>query len=68
MCGTMRIQKSNKTRKDTRITFYNIIAAAMLKYESKNWALKRSGRRKIETTEIRFLRHLWIYVLHLQTM
>jgi hypothetical protein len=48
----------NETRKDTKTEFYKVLAAPMLMYGRENWALKRSERRKIETAEMRFLRHV----------
>ncbi|PSN38586.1 hypothetical protein C0J52_26011 [Blattella germanica] len=47
----------NKTRKDTMMRFYMVLAVPLLTYGSENWALNRSGRRRIEA-EMRFLRRV----------
>ncbi|PSN31708.1 hypothetical protein C0J52_28469 [Blattella germanica] len=58
MCGTIQRTLRNKTRKDTMMRFYNVLAVQLLTYGSDNWALNRSGRRRIETAEMRFLRRV----------
>jgi hypothetical protein len=54
MRGTTQRTLKNKTGMDTQIKFYKVITAFVLLYGSENWALNRSERRKIETTEMRF--------------
>ena len=53
MCGTIQ-----RTRQDTMMRFYKVLAVPLLTYGSENWALNRSGRRRIETAETRFLRRV----------
>jgi hypothetical protein len=40
-----KVKKINKTRQDTQIKFYKVLASPLLMYGSRNWALKRSERR-----------------------
>ena len=58
MCGTIHRTLKNKTRIDTQIKFYKIMAVPMVMYGSENWALNRSERRRIETNEMKFLRRV----------
>jgi hypothetical protein len=58
VCGTIERMLKNKTRKATCNKLYEVIAAPMLMYGSENWDLNRSERRKTETTEMYFLRHV----------
>jgi hypothetical protein len=44
----------NKTRKDTYIEYYKVIAAPTVMYRSENWVLNRSERKKIEAAEMCF--------------
>jgi hypothetical protein len=57
MCGTIKRTLTNKTRKDTQLKFYKVMVVPTLLYGYEIWALNRSGKRKIETAEMRFLRH-----------
>jgi hypothetical protein len=47
MCGTIKRTLTNKTRKDTQLKFYKVMAVPVLLYGCKNWALNRVDRRKI---------------------
>jgi hypothetical protein len=58
MCRTIKHTLTNKTRKVTQLKFYKAMAAPVLLYGSETWALKRSDKRKIETSEMRFLRYV----------
>jgi hypothetical protein len=57
-CGTIKRTLTNKTRKDTQLEFYEVMAVPTLLHESETWALNRSEKRKIETVQMRFLRHV----------
>jgi hypothetical protein len=57
MCGTIKRTLTNKTRKDTQLKFYKVMVVPTLLYGYEIWALNRSGKRKIETAEMIFLRH-----------
>jgi hypothetical protein len=64
MCGTISRTLKGKTQLSTQIKCYKVMAVPVLMYGSKNWSLKRSEKRKIETVEMRFLRptagiHFW---------
>jgi hypothetical protein len=63
MCVEQYRQLKNETKKDTQIQFYKVIAAPVLIYGSKNCSPNRSERRKIETAEMCFLRHVSEYTL-----
>ena len=58
ICGIIRRNLRNKTRKDTQLKFYKTVATPILKYGCENWILNRKDNRKIEATERRFLRPL----------
>jgi hypothetical protein len=58
MCGTIKRTLTNKIRKDTQLTCYIVMALPTLLYGRETWALNRSDIRKIETAEMRFLRHV----------
>jgi hypothetical protein len=62
MCGTIKRTLTNKTRKDTQLKFYKVMAVPVL-YGCENWALNRVDRRKIETAEMKFLRRVAVYTL-----
>jgi hypothetical protein len=47
MCGTTKRTRQNKTRVDTKITFYEVIEDPMLVHASENWVQKRSERKKV---------------------
>jgi hypothetical protein len=57
MCGTIKHTITNKTRKDTQLKFYKLMAVPTLLHECNTWVLNRSDKRKIEKVEMRFLRH-----------
>jgi hypothetical protein len=63
MCGTIKRTLINKTRKDTQLKFYKVMAVPVLLYGCENWALNRVDRRKIESTEMKFLRRVAGYTL-----
>jgi hypothetical protein len=56
MCGTIKRTLINKTRKDTQLKFYKVMAVPVLLYGCENWTLNRVDRRNIETAEMKFLR------------
>jgi hypothetical protein len=51
----------NKTRKDTMLKFYRVMAVPVLMYESESWAMNRADRRATETAEMKFLRYVAVY-------
>lgn len=52
-----------KAIKYTQIKFYKVIAVPVAVYGSEDQTLNRSERRKIETAEMSFLRHISGYTL-----
>jgi hypothetical protein len=46
ICGMIRRVLNKKTRKETQITFYKVMAVPTLTYSSETWALTKSkGKR-----------------------
>lgn len=56
ICGTIDKTLKNKTRKETRMKFYKTMAVPALLYGSEVWVSSNSTKRKIQSTEMRFLR------------
>jgi hypothetical protein len=56
MCSTIKRTQIHKTRKDTLLKFYKVMAVPVLLYGYENWALNRVDRRKTETGEMKLLR------------
>jgi hypothetical protein len=54
MYGTMQRMLKYRTRKDTQITFCEVIAAPVLRYGNGNWVLNNPERRKIERANSSF--------------
>jgi hypothetical protein len=57
-CGTIKRTLRNKTRKDTMLKYYKVMAVPMLMYGSENWTMNRADRRRIEAAEMKFLRYV----------
>jgi hypothetical protein len=58
MCGTTKRTLTNNTRKYTQLKFYKVLAVPTLLRGCETWALNRRYKRKIETAEMRFFRHV----------
>lgn len=56
MCGTIRRTLKNKTQRSTQLKFYTSLAVPILTYGSENWSINRATKKKIETSEMKFLR------------
>lgn len=54
MCGTIRRTLGNKSRKDTQMNFYKIMAVPILLYGSETWVTIKKDKKV--TAEIIFLR------------
>ena len=63
MCGIIRRTLKGKTQLSTKIKFYKVMAVSILMYDSENWSLNRSDKRKIEAAEMKFLRPTTGYTL-----
>jgi hypothetical protein len=57
-CGTIKGTLRNRTRKDTLLKFYKVMAAPMLTYGSEFWAMNKADRRAVEAAEMKFLRYV----------
>jgi hypothetical protein len=55
------LNRTYRTRKDTKIKCYKLVAAPTLTYGSGNWDLSRSERREAETAEMFFVRRVPVY-------
>src|SRR6266576_2501227 len=51
-----RFLNVNKIQRETRIKVYNTLTIPMLTYGSEVWALRKTDKRRIEATEMRFMR------------
>jgi hypothetical protein len=56
MCGTIKRTVKNKTRTETQIRFYKVMAVSAGLYGSENWVLTEKDKNRIQTVEMRFLR------------
>ena len=56
MCGTIRRTLKNKTLQETQMKFYKTLAVPVITYGCENWSLNRTEKRKIESSEMKFLR------------
>lgn len=56
ICGTIRRTLKNKTRKETQIKFYKVMAVPTVLYGSECWVPKKNELRQIESSEMKFLR------------
>ena len=55
ICGTIR-KHLKKTRTDTQITFYKVVARPSLLYGSETWVTTKRDMTRLEAAEMRFLR------------
>jgi len=53
-----------KVRTENILKIYNTLIVPRFLYESENWTLPASQRRRIEAAEIKLLRHLSGYTIH----
>ena len=44
--------------KETKLRIHNITAKAVMKFGSEAWVLKEREEQRLETAQIKFLRHL----------
>lgn len=56
VCGTIHRSLKNKTRKDTRIKFFNTIAVPMLTYGSEARIMTEKDKSKVQVAEMKFMR------------
>jgi hypothetical protein len=52
--------------KETKLRIHNITAKAALKFGSEAWVLKKREKQRLETAQMKFLRHLGITKLDLK--
>jgi hypothetical protein len=52
MCGTIRRTLKNKTRTETQIKFYKLMAVYAGLYGSENWVLTEKDKNRIRAAEI----------------
>ena len=62
--GTIKRTIFRKVRTETILKIYNTLIVPTFLYGSENWTLTASQRQRIETAEMKLLRHLAGYTLH----
>jgi hypothetical protein len=58
VCGTVHKYLTHKTRKDTRLEFYESTAVPIWIYGSEAWVLTRREESKTQSSEMLFLRRV----------
>jgi hypothetical protein len=48
ICGSMKRNLTNETRKDTQLKLYQVTAAPVLLHGCENWVLSRAGQRELK--------------------
>jgi len=61
ICCTIR-KHLKKTRTDTQMKFYNVVARPSLLYGSETWVTTKRDMTRLEAAEIRFLRSVTGYI------
>jgi hypothetical protein len=56
VCGVIARTLKKKTRKETNLKFYKIIAVPVLLYGSETWTLRKRDWNRIQATEKKYLR------------
>jgi hypothetical protein len=64
--STIKRTLRNKTRKDTMLKFYKVMAVPVLMYGSESWSMNRADRRRVEAAEKKYLRYVAGYTLKYQ--
>jgi hypothetical protein len=54
ICDTIRRTIKGKSRKDTQIKFYQVMAVPTLLYESECWTMRKRDMQKLKAAEMRF--------------
>lgn len=62
-CGTIRRTLGKKVRKETLMKYYKVMAIPSLLYGCESWVLKKNEERRIEASEMKFLRYVAGYTL-----
>jgi len=60
ICGTIR-KHLKKTRIDTQMKFYKVVARPSLLYGSETWVTTKRDMTRLEAAEMRFLRSVTQY-------
>lgn len=63
MCGTIVRTLKNKTRRETQLKFYKVMAVPALLYGAETWVLTKKDRLRIQAAEMKFLRAVSGYKL-----
>jgi hypothetical protein len=58
MCGTIKRTLKNKTRTETQVKFYKVMALSAALYGSENWVLTEKDKNRIQAAEMRCLRSM----------
>lgn len=57
-CGTINKYLRNKTRKETLLKFYKVMAVPQLLYGCESWTIRKQDKMKIQASEMKFLRRV----------
>jgi len=58
ICGTLRKTLKKKTRKETQLKFYKVMATPVLLYGSETWTMGRQDLSRIQAAEMKHLRSI----------
>ena len=58
ICGTISRTLKNKTRRETKIKFYKVMAKPVLSYGSELWTMTKRQESRIQASEMKFLRQV----------
>jgi hypothetical protein len=56
ICGVIARTLKNKTRKETNLKFYKIMAVPVLLYGSETWTLRKRDWNRIQVAEMKYLK------------
>lgn len=63
ICGTLSRTLKKRTRKETQLKFYKVMAIPVLLYGSETWTLKSQDLNRIQVSEMRHLRSIKGYTI-----
>ena len=61
--GTIRRTLKNKVRKETMLKFYKVMSLPTITYGSETWTINKNIKKKIQSSEMRFIRSVTGYRL-----
>ena len=67
-CGTIQRTLKHNVRRETLLKLYKVVALPLLLYGCECWTLTSDQLRRIEASEMRFLRYVTGYTVRIQTL